>query len=278
MIVEKGRYYLYRHIRKDKNEPFYIGVGTKKKGNGQVEIYIRSHTRYGRNRLWKSIVNKTDYDIEVIMESDDRDFLLRKESEFIVMYGRIDIGTGTLSNFTDGGEGGSNKSREQLDLELETRKKNGSYQRNKNRFQKWVNDNLLGKPSIRRKGAYLYKSDGTFYKAFDSMTDCAKFVDISRSLVCRLCRDKVINFRYIYSDIFYGDSIPLSVVKKQYRCEEVRLVKMSRVWEMLEIYKTTKSAGIANGFNYKNMDFIINRKNKYRQHNWRYINNANNNI
>lgn len=31
MIVEDGKYYLYRHIRNDKNEPFYIGVGTKSK-------------------------------------------------------------------------------------------------------------------------------------------------------------------------------------------------------------------------------------------------------
>lgn len=25
-----NKYYLYRHIRLDKNEPFYIGIGTKR--------------------------------------------------------------------------------------------------------------------------------------------------------------------------------------------------------------------------------------------------------
>lgn len=27
MLVDEGKYYLYRHIRLDKNEPFYIGIG-----------------------------------------------------------------------------------------------------------------------------------------------------------------------------------------------------------------------------------------------------------
>jgi len=29
MIVDSGKYFLYRHIRLDKNEPFYIGVATE---------------------------------------------------------------------------------------------------------------------------------------------------------------------------------------------------------------------------------------------------------
>lgn len=29
MIVDNGKYYLYRHIRLDKNEPFYIGIGSR---------------------------------------------------------------------------------------------------------------------------------------------------------------------------------------------------------------------------------------------------------
>lgn len=29
MLKNSGKHYLYRHIRLDKNEPFYIGIGTK---------------------------------------------------------------------------------------------------------------------------------------------------------------------------------------------------------------------------------------------------------
>lgn len=34
MIEPEGKYYLYRHIRLDKNQPFYIGIGTKPNWNG----------------------------------------------------------------------------------------------------------------------------------------------------------------------------------------------------------------------------------------------------
>lgn len=30
MIVSNGKYYLYRHIRLDTNEVFYVGIGTKR--------------------------------------------------------------------------------------------------------------------------------------------------------------------------------------------------------------------------------------------------------
>jgi hypothetical protein len=30
-ICNNGQHYLYRHVRLDNNEPFYIGIGTKNK-------------------------------------------------------------------------------------------------------------------------------------------------------------------------------------------------------------------------------------------------------
>lgn len=57
--------YLYRHIRLDKDEVFYIGIGGIKK---------------------------------------DNDLIYQKEIEFIKLYGRADKGEGTLCNLTDGGE------------------------------------------------------------------------------------------------------------------------------------------------------------------------------
>ena len=95
-------HYLYRHIRADKNEPFYIGVGTDK---GTKRHYNRSREVSNRNPLWKKIVAKTEYQIEIMMESDDYDFILNKEIEFINLYGRIDLHTGVLTNLTDGGKG-----------------------------------------------------------------------------------------------------------------------------------------------------------------------------
>ena len=91
--------YIYRHIRLDKNEPFYIGISKKDDG------YRRAFTKKNRNLIWNSIVNRIDYYVEILFEHDDLALILDKEIEFITIYGRIDLGTGTLSNLTDGGIG-----------------------------------------------------------------------------------------------------------------------------------------------------------------------------
>jgi hypothetical protein len=88
---------LYRHIRLDTNEVFYIGIGKKEK-----RAYERGNRR---NAFWKAVVNKTDYDVEILLESDDYEFIKQKEIEFIALYGRRNLGRGSLVNLTDGGDG-----------------------------------------------------------------------------------------------------------------------------------------------------------------------------
>lgn len=96
-----SKHYLYQHTRLDKDEIFYIGVGT----NQDVEYYSRSKEKHGRSSIWKKIVAKTEYRIDIILESDDYAFILEKEKEFVTLYGRKNINTGPLANLTDGGEG-----------------------------------------------------------------------------------------------------------------------------------------------------------------------------
>lgn len=109
MIQNIGKYYLYRHIRLDKGTPFYIGVGTKstKKPNFRSikNEYLRGYTYHKENSIWKNVVSKTTYIVEILMESDDYNFILSKEKEFIALYGRMNLKTGILANLTDGGEG-----------------------------------------------------------------------------------------------------------------------------------------------------------------------------
>lgn len=88
--------YLYRHIRLDKNEPFYIGVATHLK-----RAYDKSSRK---NKIWKSIIAKTDYRVEILFDDLTREQALEKEIEFISFYGRIDLKTGSLANYTNGGE------------------------------------------------------------------------------------------------------------------------------------------------------------------------------
>lgn len=98
-------YYLYRHIRLDKNEPFYIGVGTTNAiTTSNYENYKRAFSKQ-RNGWWKIIVEKSNYEIDILIESENEDFIYSKEIEFIKLYGRRDLGRGTLVNLTDGGKG-----------------------------------------------------------------------------------------------------------------------------------------------------------------------------
>lgn len=88
--------YVYRHIRLDKNEPFYIGIG---------KSLERAYSKKNRNKYWKHIVSKSPYEIEILFDNLTYTEAQEKEKEFIKLYGRKDLGNGTLVNMTDGGEG-----------------------------------------------------------------------------------------------------------------------------------------------------------------------------
>jgi len=90
--------YVYRHIRLDKNEPFYIGIGSDM-------TYKRAKEKSRRSQLWNKIIAKTDYEVEILVDDITFDYAKLKEIEFIKLYGRIDLGNGTLANLTDGGDG-----------------------------------------------------------------------------------------------------------------------------------------------------------------------------
>lgn len=89
--------YVYRHIRLDKNEPFYIGIGSQ-------DNYSRANTSQNRNKWWHHIVNISGYEVDIILDDVSWELAQQKEVEFIKLYGRKQNG-GTLCNLTDGGGG-----------------------------------------------------------------------------------------------------------------------------------------------------------------------------
>lgn len=101
----ENKYYVYRHIRVDKNEPFYVGIGTKPKHfTTHSREYSRAYSKQ-RGNFWKLVTNKSDYIIEIIFESNSYIEVKNKEIEFVKLYGRKALRTGTLVNLTTGGEG-----------------------------------------------------------------------------------------------------------------------------------------------------------------------------
>lgn len=94
--------YVYKHIRQDKNEIFYIGIGI-------VKNYKRAYQKNkSRNPIWENITKKTNYTVEIVIDNLSWEEACQKEKELIKLYGRIDLGTGTLANMTDGGDGNCN--------------------------------------------------------------------------------------------------------------------------------------------------------------------------
>ena len=96
----ENNWYVYRHIRLDKNEPFYIGIGNKK---NYARAYQIKPDR--RNQIWFKIFSKTDIEIEIILDNLTKLQASEKEKEFIKLYGRKDLNSGCLCNMTDGGDG-----------------------------------------------------------------------------------------------------------------------------------------------------------------------------
>jgi len=113
--------YIYRHIRVDTNEVFYIGSGGFDKSE-EIETYKRAFTKKNRNKYWRNIINKTDYEVEILIEGLNYEETIKKEIEFISLYGRKDLNKGSLVNMTDGGEGIKNCSIESKEKISKTNK------------------------------------------------------------------------------------------------------------------------------------------------------------
>jgi hypothetical protein len=89
--------YVYKHIRLDTNDVFYIGVGSDK-------YYSRANSKHSRNKHWLNVVNKVGYKVEIIIDNISFDLALKKEIELISGYKLISEG-GCLVNYTKGGQG-----------------------------------------------------------------------------------------------------------------------------------------------------------------------------
>jgi hypothetical protein len=88
--------YIYKHIRKDTNKVFYVGIGKNKN---------RKNSKYSRNEHWHSITKKTNFYSEIIEDNLTWDLACEREIFWIKFYGRADLNEGNLVNKTNGGEG-----------------------------------------------------------------------------------------------------------------------------------------------------------------------------
>ena len=184
--------YLYRHIRLDKNEPFYIGIGS----NG----YRRAYSKRGRNKIWNRIASKTNYDVEILIDDLEWNEARIKEQEFISLYGRIDKGNGTLCNLTPGGDGtigvqAWNKGKKLSLKHIENLSKSQTgLKRSKESILKAIETK---KKTFRNKGKVVLNTQTGIY--YVSVSEAAKSIGKRQSILTKkLNGDRKNNTSFIY--------------------------------------------------------------------------------
>jgi hypothetical protein len=233
------KYYLYQYYRLDKNEPFYVGVGTR---YTRPTDFNRAKTVRNHNKVCGYIINKTEYIIEILEESDDYCYMKQREIEFIGQYGKIINGTGTLANITDGGEG------------------------------------LLGY-SPNNKNIYVYSKAGEFIKEFASAKLAAEYFKASTSHISRSASMQNQLVKGYQFRFFKADNIPAILdVKEKMRQTKSRAViqfnlsgSVIKEWESItgastklhicstHIHSCCSGKGItAGGFQWKYKEYKVN--------------------
>ena len=107
----QGRYYVYT-LSKPCGTPFYVGKGIADRvfqhESTATNTSLKSH-KLNTLRALQSAGGSVGYGIEVMSSETEA---LARERQLIQLYGRHCLGTGCLTNMTDGGEGPANFSEE----------------------------------------------------------------------------------------------------------------------------------------------------------------------
>jgi len=141
-------FYVYIDMKPD-GEPFYVGKGNAKRV-GERE----------RNRWHAAICNKhPDWSRDRVFEGTEAE-CFAEEKRLIALYGRRDLGLGTLVNMTDGGEGLSNVS-------VETRAKMSASKKNMSaETRAKMSSSRVGKsPSIETRAKLSAAQKGRLHSA-----------------------------------------------------------------------------------------------------------------
>jgi hypothetical protein len=180
--------YVYRHIRLDKNEPFYIGIG-----NDMTNKRAKEKAR--RSNLWKKIIAKSDYEVEILFDDITYDEAKLKEIEFIELYGRIDLGNGTLANLTNGGDGTINPSQETRDKISKVNKgrKNSEALMElliNRKGQKNPAFGITGARCKNFKGYIQVFKNGVYFGRYEGIRDCAESLGVTATKVSAVLNGK----------------------------------------------------------------------------------------
>jgi hypothetical protein len=172
--------YVYRHRRLDNNQIFYIGIGTK----------YRPNKKTNRNKHWNNIVNKVNYQVEILYNNLSWEDAVDLEVFLIELYGRKDLNKGNLVNLTNGGEGtvGRKLSKQQCEdiknrmkghfVTKETRLKISISNKGKNKGKK-INEETRLKMSKSQKGKII----SNFSRLKMSKSKSKKIINVDTNII-----------------------------------------------------------------------------------------------
>lgn len=200
-------FYVYQHLRKDNDIPFYIGKGCKD----------RAWRKRRKNKGWNNIVNKVGFKVEILKYFKDEIKAIEYEHQLIKEYRDNNIELVNQTQYSKGGTSYSYtdevKKKQSLGQIGTKRPKNEEWCRkiseaNKGRKITWANkigDSLRGipknYPNPNKKQIQQYSLDGELIMEFDSATEAGKHLNKSGNSIadCAAGRQKTAyGFKWIY--------------------------------------------------------------------------------
>lgn len=259
------QFYLYRHIRLDTGVPFYIGIGKKNEKiiQGWKTEYRRAYTSSKRSFMWKNVVSKHGYKVEIVYEANTEFEIKEKEKEFIKLYGRLDKKNGTLVNYTNGADGRLEATKESLKRNIEILK------------------NRTGVNHPGSKKTFQYDLNGNFIKEYACISNAmVEFKVSSTSGFIQCCKKKNHTYKnYFWFYEYQGEKIP-PLPKDFYKqiCKKSSTLKKKVAKidltnnQILEIFDSTME--VERKYGYHNTSISAVCKNKLKTaygYKWKYL-------
>jgi hypothetical protein len=132
MASGKNIYYIYSYLRED-HSPYYIGKGSGKRAYTKGPKEVKPPKDKSRVKIIKANL------------TEEESFALEKL--YILMFGRIDLGTGILRNKSDGGDGASGRI-----VSPEERRKRSEMMKGVKRPQ-WIYDKIAASNTGKKASA-----------------------------------------------------------------------------------------------------------------------------
>lgn len=217
-------------------EPFYVGKGEKTRCQYHIKLAQRENAhdtnRLKINKIKKILSCGFEPFVEMIKRENEQD-AFSNEIKHVALIGRIDLGTGPLTNLTEGGEGGhpgpktrikQRKAKLGRKASAETRKKmrEASLGKKNHFFGKKHTQETLEKISQNRKGKMCGKDHFAFGKKMKASSR-KKMSEAKKKLVGeknhRSKRYEVISptgETFIFCGNFYGNCIKIGFKSPQF--------------------------------------------------------------